>query len=126
MNSSIDNLYRIDGRVPLGSALPFGLQHVLAMFVSNITPIMILSAAVGLDSTVSATLIQNCMVVAGIGTLIQLFPLGRIGSRLPIVMGISFTFLSLAISIAGVYGMGTLIGAVIVGGLVEGVARTVR
>ncbi len=120
MNSSIDNLYRIDGRVPLGSALPFGLQHVLAMFVSNITPIMILSAAVGLDSTVSATLIQNCMVVAGIGTLIQLFPLGRIGSRLPIVMGISFTFLSLAISIAGVYGMGTLIGAVIVGGLVEG------
>ncbi len=90
------------------------------MFVSNITPIMILSAAVGLETSVSATLIQNCMVVAGIGTLIQLFPIWRIGSRLPIVMGISFTFLSLAISIAGVYGMGTLIGAVIVGGLIEG------
>lgn len=121
MKKSIENLYQLDGRVPLGKALPFGLQHVLAMFVSNITPIMILASVVGLDSAVSAALIQNCMVIAGIGTLVQLFPVWRIGSRLPIVMGISFTFLSLAISIAGAYGMGTLIGAVIVGGLVEGV-----
>ena len=120
MSNSAENLYRLDGRVPLGKALPFGLQHVLAMFVSNITPIMILAAAVGLDSAVSAALIQNCMVIAGIGTLVQLFPVWRVGSRLPIVMGISFTFLSLAISIAGAYGMGTLIGAVIIGGLVEG------
>ena len=121
MKNSIENLYQLDGRVPLGKALPFGLQHVLAMFVSNITPIMILASVVGLDSAISAALIQNCMVIAGIGTLVQLFPVWRIGSRLPIVMGISFTFLSLAISIAGAYGMGTLIGAVIVGGLVEGV-----
>ena len=120
MSNSTENLYQLDGRVPLGKALPFGLQHVLAMFVSNITPIMILAAAVGLDSAVSAALIQNCMVIAGIGTLVQLFPVWRVGSRLPIVMGISFTFLSLAISIAGAYGMGTLIGAVIVGGLIEG------
>ena len=120
MKNSIENLYQLDGRVPLGKALPFGLQHVLAMFVSNITPIIILAAAVGLDSAMSATLIQNCMVIAGIGTLVQLFPVWRVGSRLPIVMGISFTLLSLAIGIAGTYGMGTLIGAVIVGGLVEG------
>ena len=120
MKNSIENLYQLDGRVPLGKALPFGLQHVLAMFVSNITPIIILANAVGLDSTMSAVLIQNCMVIAGIGTLVQLFPVWRVGSRLPIVMGISFTFLSLAIGIAGTYGMGTLIGAVIVGGLVEG------
>lgn len=120
MKNSIDNLYQLDGRVPIGKALPFGLQHVLAMFVSNITPIMILAGAVGLDSAVCAALIQNCMVIAGIGTLVQLYPVWRIGSRLPIVMGISFTFLSLAISLAGAYGMGTLIGAVIIGGLVEG------
>lgn len=120
MKNSIDNLYQLDGRVPIGKALPFGLQHVLAMFVNNITPIMILAGAVGLDSAVSAALIQNCMVIAGIGTLVQLYPVWRIGSRLPIVMGISFTFLSLAISLAGAYGMGTLIGAVIIGGLVEG------
>ena len=120
MEQSIENLYKLDGRVPVGKALPFGLQHVLAMFVSNIAPIMILAGAIGLDSSVSAVLIQNCMVIAGIGTLVQLYPVWRIGSRLPIVMGISFTFLSLAIAIAGSHGMGTLVGAVIIGGLIEG------
>ena len=113
-------IFQLDGRVPVVQAVPFGLQHVLAMFVSNITPIIILANVMKLPAEMSASLIQNCMVIAGIGTLIQLYPLWRIGSRLPIVMGISFTFLSLAISIASAYGMGTLMGAVIVGGLVEG------
>lgn len=121
MQQTIDNLYQLDGRVPVAKALPFGLQHVLAMFVSNITPIMIFANAIGLDNVTSGALIQNCMVIAGIGTLVQLYPVWRIGSRLPIVMGISFTFLSLAIGIAASQGMGSLIGAVIVGGLVEGV-----
>lgn len=114
------NLYQLNGRVPIVQAVPFGLQHVLAMFVSNITPIIILANIVGVDQMVSATLVQNCMVIAGIGTLIQLYPLWRIGSRLPIVMGISFTFLSLAIFIGTSKGMGTLMGAVIIGGIVEG------
>ena len=118
--SDIKNLYQLDGRVPIGEAIPFGLQHVLAMFVSNITPIIILANVVGIAPGVSAVLIQNCMVIAGIGTLIQLYPIWRIGSRLPIVMGISFTFLSLSISVATTQGMGVLMGAVIVGGLVEG------
>ena len=115
------NLYQLDGKVPIAQAVPFGLQHVLAMFVSNITPIIILANVVGIDSGLSAALIQNCMIIAGIGTMIQLFPIWRIGSRLPIVMGISFTFLSLAIFIGTSQGMGVLIGAVIVGGIVEGV-----
>ncbi len=114
------NLYQLDGRVPMIQAVPFGLQHVLAMFVSNIAPIIILANIVGTDPALSAVLIQNCMVIAGIGTLVQLYPIWRIGSRLPIVMGISFTFLSLSIFIATTQGMGTLIGAVIVGGLLEG------
>ena len=114
------NLYQLDGRVPVVQAIPFGLQHVLAMFVSNIAPIIILANIVGIDPALSAALIQNCMVIAGIGTLIQLYPIWRIGSRLPIVMGISFTFLSLSIVIATTYGMGTLMGAVIIGGIIEG------
>jgi uracil-xanthine permease/xanthine permease len=114
------NLYQLDGKVPVLTAVPFGLQHVLAMFVSNITPIIILANVVGLDSSLSAALIQNCMIIAGIGTLIQLYPVWKIGSRLPIVMGISFTFLSLAIAIGTTQGMGTLMGAVIIGGVVEG------
>ena len=117
----MSNLYSLDGKVPVLQALPFGLQHVLAMFVSNITPIIILANVVGLDSTLSAALIQNCMIIAGIGTLVQLYPLWRIGARLPIVMGISFTFLSLAISIATTHGMGVLMGAVIVGGIFQGI-----
>ena len=116
----MSSVYELDGRIPLGKAIPFGLQHVLAMFVANITPIMILAGVVGLDKSISAALIQNCMIIAGIGTLVQLYPIWRIGSRLPIVMGISFTFLSLAIGIATSKGMGTLMGAVIVGGVVEG------
>lgn len=116
----MSSIYELDGRIPFQQAFPFGLQHILAMFVANITPIIILSGVIGLDKGVSASLIQNCMIIAGIGTLIQLYPVWRIGSRLPIVMGISFTFLSLAILIASSQGMGTLMGAVIIGGLVEG------
>ena len=114
------SIYELDGRVPVLRAIPFGLQHVLAMFVANITPIIILANVVGIGTATSSALVQNCMIMAGIGTLVQLYPIWRIGSRLPIVMGISFTFLSLAIAIATTQGMGTLMGAVIVGGLVEG------
>ena len=116
----MSSIYELDGRVPLAQAVPFGLQHVLAMFVANITPIIILAGVIGLDQSVSAALIQNCMIIAGIGTLVQLYPVWKVGSRLPIVMGISFTFLPLAITIAGDKGMGALVGAVIVGGVVEG------
>lgn len=120
MNTENTSIYQLDGKVPLLKALPFGLQHVLAMFVSNITPIIILANVVGIDSEISAAMIRNCMIIAGIGTIIQLYPIWRIGSRLPIVMGISFTFLSLSIGIASTQGMGTLVGAVIIGGVVEG------
>ncbi len=118
--SNSENIYKLDGTVPLGQAIPFGLQHVLAMFVSNITPIIILAGVVGIDGGLSARLVQNAMIIAGIGTLIQLYPVWKIGSRLPIVMGISFTFLSLAIAIGTSQGMGTLMGAIIIGGIVEG------
>ena len=85
--SNKNNLYKLDGRVPVAQAVSFGLQHVLAMFVSNIAPIIILANAVGTSPTLSAALIQNCMIIAGIGTLVQLYPVWRIGARLPIVTG---------------------------------------
>ena len=104
METAKDNLYQLDGKVSVGKAIPFGLQHVLAMFVSNVTPIIILAGIVGTDSALTAALVQNAMIVAGIGTIIQLYPVWKIGSRLPIVMGISFTFLSLSIVIATTQG----------------------
>ena len=114
--SNSESIYTLDGIVPLKKAIPFGLQHILAMFVSNVTPIIILAGICAGDLT--AVLIQNAMIIAGIGTIVQLYPVWRVGSRLPIVMGISFTFLSLAIAIGTT--QGTLMGAVIIGGIVEG------
>ena len=119
-SANADNIYQLDGQVPLTRALPFGLQHILTMFVSNIIPIYLLCASCVSDKALQVSLMQNAMIVAGIGTLIQLFPVWRIGSRLPIVMGLSFTFLSLSIVVASQFGMGTLVGAIIVGGLIEG------
>ncbi len=126
--ASIDNIYNLDGRVPLLKAIPFGIQHILAMFVANITPIVIIAYAatfVGRDGGVTpsevAMLIQSSMFIAGIGTLIQLYPIWRIGAKLPVVMGVSFTFVGSLSFIAATYGFGTMMGAVIIGGIVEGI-----
>ena len=119
--ASVDNIYALDGKVPVLNAIPFGLQHILAMFVANIAPILIVAGACGMDAKNTAMIIQSAMMIAGIGTLIQLFPIWRIGSRLPIVMGISFTFVSIACVIGGQYGYGAIMGAVLIGGIVEGV-----
>lgn len=118
--ASIDNIYTLDGKVPLVRSIPFGLQHVLAMFVANIAPIMIVTGACGLSAKETASLIQAAMIIAGIGTLIQLFAIWKIGSRLPIVMGISFTFVSIFCYVGPNWGYEAVIGAVIVGGIIEG------
>ena len=119
---SVDNIYRLDGRVPITKAIPFGMQHVLAMFVSNLAPITIIAAAAqpALSQAQIGMLLQNAMFIAGIATLLQLYPIWRIGSRLPIVMGVSFTFVTILCSVAANYGYPTMIGAVLVGGLMEG------
>lgn len=90
------------------------------MFVANISPIIIVAGASGVSGKQLAMLIQSAMLIAGIGTLIQLFPLWKIGSGLPIVMGISFTFVSIMCYIGANYGYGTIMGAVLIGGLIEG------
>ena len=122
--ASVDNIYKLDGRVPVGKAIPFGLQHVLAMFVANVTPVMLIASVAVYNGQAftaidTALLIQAAMLVAGIGTLVQLFPVWRIGSRLPVVMGLSFTFLSAMMTLAA-KDYGYMIGAVIVGGCIEG------
>lgn len=119
--ADVNNIYQLEGRVPLAKAVPFGLQHILAMFVANIAPIFIVAGACGLSAKQNAMLIQSAMIIAGIGTLIQLFPVWRIGSGLPIVMGISFTFVTVFCYLGPVYGYNSIIGAVLIGGIVEGV-----
>ena len=118
--ASMENIYTLDGKVPLLKSIPFGLQHVLAMFVANIAPIMIVTGACGLSTQETASLIQTAMIMAGIGTLVQLFTVWKLGARLPIVMGISFTFVSVFCYVGPQWGYEAIIGAIIVGGIIEG------
>ena len=121
-NCSISNIYKLDGRVPIGKAIPFGLQHILAMFVSNLAPITMIAGAAKVPITGAelGMLLQNAMFAAGIATMIQLYPLWKIGSRLPVVMGVSFTFVTVLSTISANYGYPAVIGAVLIGGLFEG------
>lgn len=116
-----DPIYELEGKIPVAKAIPFGLQHILAMFVANIAPILIVAGVIKLPVEQSAALVQSAMIVAGIGTLVQLYPVWRVGSGLPIVMGISFTFVSTACVIGIKYGMPGIVGAILIGGLIEGV-----
>lgn len=117
---NIKNLYSLDGRVPIGKAIPFGLQHILAMFVSNLAPITIIGAASGVSGAQLSALLQNAMFVAGIATLVQLYPIWKIGAKLPIVMGVSFTFVTILSYVGASYGYPVAVGAVLVGGILEG------
>lgn len=123
-NSSIENVYKLNGSVPLGVAIPFGLQHILAMFVSNVTPIILVTGVAQVNGSpmsehLVSVLIQNCMFIAGVASLIQIAGIWKIGSRLPIIMGISFTFLAAMMTAAG-RDYNIAMGAVIVGGCIEG------
>ena len=115
-----ENLFSLNGRVPLKKAIPFGLQHVLAMFISNITPLIIVFGALGIYNTsLSTQAILGSLFMAGLGTIIQLL----IGARLPIVIGTSFTFVGIFITIGlssggGIDGYYTILGSILVGGLI--------
>lgn len=118
--------YEFEGRIPLKQAIPMGLQHVLAMFVGNLTPILIISGACGIasGSALQIALLQNAMLVAGIVTLVQLFAIGPCGGKVPIIMGTSSGFIGVCNSVAGVMGggivsYGAIMGASIIGGLFE-------
>lgn len=118
--------YEFEGRIPLKKAIPLGLQHVLAMFVGNLTPLLIIIAACGGSELelLRVSILQNAMLIAGIVTLIQLYTIGPIGGKVPIVMGASSSFIGVFQSIinimgGGILAYGAILGASIIGGLVE-------
>ena len=127
-NKKYTSPYELDGKIPLRQAIPMGLQHVLAMFVGNLTPILIISGACGIaaGSDLQIALLQNAMTVAGLVTLVQLYAIGPCGGKVPIIMGTSSGFIGVCKSVVGIMGNGILgygaiMGACIVGGLFEGV-----
>ncbi|WP_319202340.1 nucleobase:cation symporter-2 family protein [uncultured Ilyobacter sp.] len=117
--------YHLDGVPPLKVAFPLGLQHILAMFVSNLTPIIIVSGVLGLPQEQKTFLIQCTMLVAGLNTIIQAYSIGPIGARLPVVVGTSFAFVPVAISIGTKYGFEAVLGAALVGGIFEALLGSV-
>ena len=112
---------------PMSQAVPLGIQHVLAMFASNVTPAIIVAGAAGFgfgsgspDFPVMIYMIQMSMLFAGIATLFQALGMGPVGARLPIVQGTSFAFLPVmipAVAGAGVAGLGGLMTGIFIGGI---------
>lgn len=112
-------IYQLDGKPSLSEAIPLGLQHVLAMFVGNVTPLIIISSALNLDASTKTYLIQCAMFVSGLITLVQCYPVGAIGAKLPIVMGTSFGFVPVSIAIGSKYGIEGILGACLVGAIIQ-------
>ena len=106
---------------PMGQAVPLGLQHVLAMFASNVTPSVIVAGAAGLQfgGAEQVYLIQMAMLFAGIATLFQTIGFGPIGARLPIMQGTSFAFVGVLAGIAATQGLGVALTSCIIGGLIH-------
>lgn len=115
-------LFDLNGKPSLGQAFPLALQHVVAMIVGCVTPAIIVAGVGGLSSEDSVILIQAALVLSALTTLMQLYPFQkgkiRIGSGLPVIMGISFAYVPTMQAIAGDFGVGTILGAQIAGGVI--------
>lgn len=121
-------IYRLHGIPPLRVAFPLGLQHVLAMFTSNLAPCFILAGVLGMGSADRVIMVQCTMLVSGVTTFLQLYPIcafgrgkgwPRIGAELPIVMGTSFAFVPTSSTIGRLYGLPGVLGGALLGSLVE-------
>ena len=117
------SLFELDGVPKLSQAFPLALQHVVAMIVGCVTPAIIISGAAGLETADRVLLIQASLVVSALATLLQLFPIGKktgfhLGAGLPVIIGVSFAYVPSMQAIADGYGIDTILGAQIVGGVV--------
>ena len=122
MKKTSDELFILDGKPSLGQTVPLALQHIVAMIVGCVTPAIIVAGVAGLSEQDSIILIQAALVMSAISTLLQLFPFKfgkfRIGSGLPVIMGISFAYVPTMQAIAGSLDVATILGAQIVGGII--------
>ena len=105
------------GKLSFKEILPLGLQHVVAAIVGVITPAIIIAGVCGLDQADKTMLIQVSLIISGLCTLLQLFPIGPIGARLPVIIGISFAYIPTMQAIGGQFNIATIFGAQIFGGI---------
>ena len=117
--TSKDAVFQWRGIPQPGQLLPLGLQHVVAAVVGVITPAILVADTCGLSSADKTLMIQVSLILTALATLLQLFPIfHRIGSGLPVIMGISFAYIPTLQAIGGEFGLPTILGAEIVGGIV--------
>lgn len=111
--------YGIEDDPALGEAVPLGVQHLLTMFLSTVALPLVIAGAIGLGAADTSFVVQMALFVAGIATIVQVYPLGPVGARLPIVMGTSAIFVAPLIDIGSTFGLAAIFGAVIVASPVE-------
>lgn len=112
------SVFQYEGVPPLGQTIPLGLQHVVAAVVGIVTPAIMIAGTCGITGADQTLLIQVSLLVTAVATLLQLFPIGPVGSRLPVIMGISFAYVPTLQAIGGEFGLPAILGAEIVGGIV--------
>lgn len=112
-------VYGIEDRPPLKEALPLGVQHMLAMLLSNITIPLIIVGSLGLAAGDTALIVQMALFMAGAATLVQAYPIGPVGGRIPIIMGTSVAFVGASVAIGQEFGLASVFGACLVASLVE-------
>ncbi|CAB4908888.1 MAG: purine permease [Actinobacteria bacterium] len=108
-----------DAMPPWGVAVPLGLQHVLAMFTSNLTPAILRAGVIGATTGEAVLLVQAALLCAGLATLLQTIGIGPVGSRLPLMMGSGFAFIAVAVPLAAERGLDAVLGGVLVTALVQ-------
>lgn len=113
------SVFELNGIPKLTQAFPLALQHVVAMIVGCVTPAIVIAEMAGLNEGDKVIFVQAALFIAAVSTLIQLFPLGgRIGSGLPVIMGVSFAYLPSMQAIVGNFDIATILGAQLIGGVV--------
>ena len=82
---------------PLPRALGLGLQHVLTMFGATVAVPLLLGPVMQMTPGEIALLVSSVMICSGVATFLQV----HFGSRLPIIQGVSFSFLGPFFAIIG-------------------------
>ena len=111
-------LFSFDGKPTITESIPIALQHVMAMFVGTVTVPMVVANACGATDEERQILIQLALLMAGLATLMQLFPIKGLGSRVPIIFSVGFTFVPTLTVIGAKYGLSGVFGAQIIAGVV--------
>ncbi|MEL7647576.1 MAG: nucleobase:cation symporter-2 family protein [Sedimentibacter sp.] len=112
------SLFHIDGKPALKTAMPLAMQHLLAMIVGNTLPALVLANTLQLAPELKIQLVQAGMFIAAIATLLQLYPVMKVGAKLPVVMGLSFAYIPTLLAIGQELGIGAIFGSQLVGGVV--------